>query len=107
VQGNELGATAQGVIRKTDGAFDIKGTIIPAYAANAAIGGIPIVGDILTGGGGEGIFGVTYALGGSMDKPIFQVNPVSAIAPGIFRKLFEYHDGSPNQQTRTRGNSLR
>lgn len=98
VRGNELGATAQGVIRKSDGAIDITGTIIPAYGPNAALGNIPLLGDILTGGGGEGIFGLTYALGGTMNKPVFQANPVSAIAPGIFRKLFEYTDGTPVQQ---------
>jgi hypothetical protein len=98
VRGNELGATAQGVIRKSDGAIDITGTIIPAYGPNAALGNIPVLGDILTGGGGEGIFGLTYALGGTMNKPVFQANPVSAIAPGIFRKLFEYTDGTPVRQ---------
>ncbi len=90
IKGDELGATAEGLIRKADGAIDITGTIIPAYGANAALGKIPLFGDILTGGGGEGIFGITYALGGSIDKPRFQMNPVSAIAPGIFRKLFDY-----------------
>jgi hypothetical protein len=92
VKGPELGATAQGLIRKADGAIDIDGTIIPVYALNAAIGEIPLIGDILTGGKGEGIFGVTYALGGTMAEPRFQVNPVSAIAPGILRKFFEYGD---------------
>ena len=100
VKGPELGATAQGLIRKMDGAIDIDGTIIPAYALNSAIGEVPILGDILTGGKGEGIFGLTYALGGTMSQPRFQVNPVSAIAPGILRKFFEY--GSSNQPTRRR-----
>jgi hypothetical protein len=107
VRGDELGATAEGVIRKTDGAFDITGTIIPAYGPNAALGGIPLLGDILTGGGGEGIFGVTYALGGSMDRPVFQINPVSAIAPGIFRKLFDYNNGSAPSQQRGGDSALR
>jgi len=94
VRGPELGASAQGIIRKSDGAIDITGTIIPAYALNAALGDIPLVGDILTGGRGQGIIGVTFALGGTVDKPSFQMNPVSAVAPGIFRKFFEY--GNPN-----------
>jgi len=101
VKGPELGATAQGLIRKTDGAIDIDGTIIPAYALNAAIGEVPILGDILTGGKGEGIFGLTYAVGGTMARPRFQVNPVSAIAPGILRKFFEY--GTSNGPVRPRG----
>ena len=96
VRGPELGATAEGVIRKSDGAVDVTGTIIPAYALNAALGGIPVVGDILTGGKGQGIIGVTFALGGTVDKPVFQMNPVSAVAPGIFRKFFEYGNTSAN-----------
>ena len=93
VRGPELGASAEGLIRKSDGAVDITGTIIPAYALNAALGDIPLFGDILTGGKGQGIIGVTFALGGTVDKPDFQMNPVSAVAPGIFRKFFEY--GTP------------
>jgi hypothetical protein len=104
VAGPELGATAQGLIRKMDGAIDIDGTIIPVYALNAAIGEVPILGDILTGGKGEGIFGLTYALGGTMSRPRFQVNPVSAIAPGILRKFFEYGSGGPPIKRRERNN---
>jgi hypothetical protein len=90
VKGNDLGASAQGLIRKADGAIDITGTIIPAYGLNSALSEIPLFGDILTGGKGQGVIGLTFALGGTMEKPQFQVNPVSAIAPGILRKLFEY-----------------
>jgi hypothetical protein len=105
VKGPELGATAQGLIRKMDGAIDIDGTIIPAYALNSAIGEVPILGDILTGGKGEGIFGLTYALGGTMSQPRFQVNPVSAIAPGILRKFFEYGGtNGPAPKRRERNN---
>ena len=71
--------------------MDIDGTIIPACALNAVPGEIPIIGDILVG---DGLFGLTYALGGAISNPKFQVNPVSAIAPGIFRRFFEY--GSPD-----------
>ncbi len=95
IRGNDLGATAEGLIRKADGAIDITGTIIPAYGLNSAISGIPLVGDILAGGKGEGIIGITFALGGTMAAPDFQINPVSAIAPGILRKFFEYNGSGP------------
>ena len=62
LKGNELGASAEGLIRKADGAIDITGTIIPAYGINAAVGNIPLFGEILTGGKGQGIFGLTFAL---------------------------------------------
>ena len=29
-------------------------------------------------------------MGGTVDKPDFQMNPVSAVAPGFLRKFFEY-----------------
>jgi len=99
IRGPDLGASAEGLIRKADGAIDITGTIIPAYALNSAIGSVPLFGQILTGGRGQGIFGLTFALGGSMAAPRFQVNPVSAIAPGILRKFFEYGGtGAPPPQ---------
>ncbi|MCA3556539.1 DUF3971 domain-containing protein [Aestuariivirga sp.] len=90
VRGPELGASAAGLIRKSDGAIDIAGTITPAYALNAALGDIPLLGDIITGGKGQGIIGVTFAMAGTVDKPDFQMNPVSAMAPGFLRKFFEY-----------------
>lgn len=103
VRGPELGASAAGLIRKSDGAIDIAGTITPAYALNAALGDIPLLGDIITGGKGQGIIGVTFAMGGTVDKPIFQMNPVSAVAPGFLRKFFEYSSrcepGKPFKQT--------
>ncbi|HUQ36422.1 MAG TPA: DUF3971 domain-containing protein [Aestuariivirga sp.] len=95
LKGNELGATAEGLIRKSDGAIDITGTIIPAYGINAAVGNIPLFGEILTGGKGQGIFGLTFAFGGTMASPKIQFNPLSAIAPGILRKMFEYDGSGP------------
>lgn len=90
LRGPEVGATAEGIVRKSDGAIDITGTYIPAYGLNAAFGKIPLFGNILTGGNREGIIGITYAMGGTIKKPRFQFNPLSAVAPGIFRKLFEF-----------------
>ncbi|MEE4239235.1 MAG: AsmA-like C-terminal domain-containing protein [Anderseniella sp.] len=96
VQGPEIGASAQGIIRKADLAMDIGGTIIPAYALNSAISNVPVIGDVLTGGKGQGVFGLNFALQGSMNQPRFLVNPVSAIAPGIFRNLFNIGGGQTN-----------
>jgi hypothetical protein len=92
IKGPELCATADGLIRKADGAMDITGTIVPACGINALPGKIPVLGWLLSGGDGEGLFGLNYALGGSMNKPSFQVNPVSAILPGFLRRLSDYED---------------
>jgi hypothetical protein len=88
IQGPELGASAQGLIRKQDGALDIGGTVIPAYSINAALGEFPIFGEILTGGKGQGVFGMNFALRGTMADPQLVVNPASVLAPGIFRHIF-------------------
>ncbi len=96
VKSDEIGATANGLIRKRDKAMDIGGTIIPAYGVNAAIGKVPILGDLLTGGHGQGVFGMTYAIRGTMRRPKFIVNPLSAIAPGVLRGLFEVGGGTVN-----------
>ena len=102
LKGNELGASAEGLIRKADGAIDITGTIIPAYGINAAVGNIPLFGEILTGGKGQGIFGLTFALTGSMANPKIHYNPLSAIAPGILRKIFEYDGSGPPLKQKVR-----
>ena len=38
----------------------------------------------------EGLFGVTFAIRGPLDKPDFKINPMSALVPGAFRRMFEY-----------------
>ena len=104
----EIGATINGLIRRSDGAMDIGGVIIPAYALNAALGKIPVLGVLLTGKPGEGVFGMTFALKGTIHKPKFIVNPLSAVAPGIFRQLFHVGgqnvnpDGTPMRRTPVR-----
>jgi hypothetical protein len=104
VKGPDIGASVQGIIRKRDGALDIGGTIIPAYELNSALSGIPLVGDILTGGKGQGVFGVNFALRGTMQQPRFVVNPVSALTPGIFRRIFDMGGNYSEQPPkRTRG----
>ncbi len=81
---------AEGLVRKKDGAIDITGTMVPAQGINGFLDDVPLFGQILTGGKGGGIFGVTFAMGGTISKPRTQVNPLSVFAPGILREMFEY-----------------
>jgi hypothetical protein len=68
---------------------DITGTYIPAYALNNLFSKIPIIG-LALGGPGEGLFGVTFRIAGPIASPEVFFNPLSAVAPGIFRKIFEF-----------------
>lgn len=98
LRGTDMCATADGVIRKQDGALDITGSVIPACALTGAFNNVPLLGDILSGGNNnEGLFGVTYAMGGTLATPKVQVNPISALAPGIFRRLFDFNHSGPKK----------
>lgn len=87
--GASLGVTASGTVNLDTDATDLSGTIVPMYAFNSALGSIPVIGDILTGGEGGGLFAATFSVDGPIEEPTITVNPLAALAPGIFRKLFE------------------
>ncbi|MBG1231903.1 DUF3971 domain-containing protein [Aestuariivirga litoralis] len=97
VRGPSMCATADGVIRKSDNAIDISGTIVPACGLSRAFNNVPLLGDLLSGGNyNEGIFGLTYAMGGTFAAPKIQMNPLSFLAPGIFRRLFDFNPKAQN-----------
>ncbi len=89
VSGPALGATVKGHVDREADTIDLGGTIVPAYTINTFIGNLPIIGDLMTSREGEGIIGITYAVSGDADKPTVTVNPLSALLPGILRRLFE------------------
>jgi hypothetical protein len=63
---------------------------LPAYAINNLFGRIPLLGIALGGGMREGLIGVTFKVDGPIGQPQVYFNPLSAVAPGIFRKIFEF-----------------
>lgn len=85
--GNALGLTLDGTYDIARTGIDLKGTISPAYAINGALGSIPLLGGLLTGGEGQGVFGITFAVTGTTARPNVWVNPLSALAPGFLRKI--------------------
>lgn len=82
-----LRLTFNGTIDKSQDRWDVSGTIVPLSAINSMIGNIPLVGDILAGGKDGAILAATYTVKGKGDSPKVSVNPLSALAPGILRKL--------------------
>jgi len=91
LRGPMLGATVEGNIDYARDQVHVRGTLVPLYGLNNMFGQIPIVG-LFLGGGNEGIFGITYEVGGTTSNPRAVVNPISAIAPGMLRKFFEFRD---------------
>ncbi len=88
--GDTVGGTVRGNILTRAGQYDLAGTYVPLFGLNNIFQQLPILGPIFGGREGEGLIGVTFAVRGPLSAPEILVNPVSILAPGVFRTLFEY-----------------
>ncbi|HYE51645.1 MAG TPA: DUF3971 domain-containing protein, partial [Azospirillaceae bacterium] len=86
--GSAVGLTMEGDIDVTRDRLDLQGTIVPFSLVNRLLGAIPLVGDLLTGGEGQGVFAATYRVQGPLEEPEIGVNPLAVLAPGFLRNLF-------------------
>jgi Protein of unknown function len=93
VKGPTIGATIEGSIDYPGNQVRMSGTFVPMYGLNNIFGQLPIVGLFLGGGSNEGLIGVTYEIVGTPGVPVLRVNPISAMAPGVLRKIFEFNTG--------------
>jgi hypothetical protein len=93
VRGPAVGATVEGAIDYNANQVRMSGTFVPMYGLNNMFGQIPIVGLVLGGGSNEGLIGVTYEVVGTPGSPVLRVNPISAMAPGVLRKIFDFNTG--------------
>jgi len=95
--GTSLGFTSSGIVYTYADVVDVSGTVVPAYAINSALGRIPVLGELFTGGEkGGGVFAVNYAMSGPTGDPKVTINPLSALTPGIFRNVFDiFGDAAP------------
>lgn len=109
-RGTEVGFAFQGAVYDSRTGMDIAGTFMPAYGLNRIFGEIPVLGIILGNGRDRGLIGITFRMTGSLDDPVLTVNPISLIAPGIFRQIFQFRSdgvgpgagGKYNFRTETR-----
>jgi len=86
--GPSIGLTSSGIIDLDRQKIDLDGVIVPAYAINSILGNIPILGNLLQGGPGEGLFSAAYKISGDLPEPKIDVNPWTALAPGFLRDIF-------------------
>ncbi|MGB8399707.1 DUF3971 domain-containing protein [Bradyrhizobium sp.] len=96
VKGPTIGATIEGSIDYVGNAVRMSGTFVPLYGLNNMFGQLPVIGLFLGGGSNEGLIGVTYEVVGTPGQPVLRVNPISAMAPGVLRKIFEFNTGKQN-----------
>ncbi|HCL67151.1 MAG TPA: hypothetical protein DIC56_20425 [Rhizobium sp.] len=90
VRGEQVGATFQGTVRDSRGQIDLTGTFMPAYGLNRLFGELPVIGILLGNGRDGGLLGITFRLTGATEQPKLDINPLSIIAPGVFRQIFEF-----------------
>src|SRR3546814_19362154 len=100
IYGASLGITAKGSIDFDRDAIDLTGVVVPAYSINNFLSKIPLLGTILTGGEGEGLFAVVYTARGAVDHPDVSVNPLSVLTPGFLRNIFTDGAGSGDEPAR-------
>lgn len=90
MRGPSLGLTASGAYNIDRDDLDIDGVVAPSPTLNLSIlGEIPVLGNLIVSRRGEGVFGMTYSINGPAAAPRVGVNPVSALTPGILRRIFE------------------
>jgi hypothetical protein len=78
--GSSMGISMDGVFVPDTGSLQMQGVISPVYLLNS-------IGSVLTREG-EGLFGFNYSITGTTKDPDVFVNPLTALAPGMFRNLF-------------------
>ena len=93
-RGSEIGITLKGTIDTNRNVADLEGLVVPAYTINSILADIPLLGDILVGEKGGGVFAATYSIEGPLDDLDVGVNPLAALTPGFLRNIFNTFDGN-------------
>lgn len=93
--GGAMGINVSGTVDFSKNNLDMSGTLVPAYTLNSILGNIPLLGNLLLGGEGQGIFAANFRMAGDLAEPKISVNPLSALAPGVLRRLFLFGPSDP------------
>ncbi len=102
INGPFEGATLRGKVDFRAQVMDVGGTYVGGTGIMQILASIPVLGTILTGPRGEGVFGITYAIKGPTSNPQVIVNPLALLTPGIFREIFQMTDEDPRVVARDR-----
>jgi len=92
--GVKVGFTFDGLLYDEKDRMDLTGTFMPGMSLSRAIGMIPLVGELLGNGKDSALLGITFRLSGQRKNPVIEINPMSMVTPGIFRKVFEFRSDS-------------
>jgi hypothetical protein len=83
--GPSLGFIIEGRVGK-DNFTSLSGSLAPANTINNIVRGIPIIGKVLTGKKGDGIFGASFKIKGTKELKT-EVNPIRTITPRFVQRF--------------------
>ncbi len=86
--GPSLGFVLEGRVGNNEFA-SLNGSLAPANTINNLIREIPVVGKILTGKKGDGIFGASFKIKGK-DNLKVEVNPIKTLTPRVIQRFLKY-----------------
>jgi hypothetical protein len=95
IKGPLVGASMRGKVDFRAQRLDVGGTYVPLSGINSVLAPIPLIGPLLTGPRGEGIFGITFAIQGRLSSPDIVVNPFALVTPGFLRELMQLTPEDP------------
>ena len=90
VTGGDASAAFDGIVYNQNNRMNVKGTYLPGRGLNRLVSKIPLIGLAFGAGKVNGLLGITFRLSGRYGNPKLEVNPLSIIAPGVFRQLFKF-----------------
>ena len=96
--GAALGLNGSGTVNFPGGLLAIEGTVVPSYTLNTMVDKIPFIGELITGGKGEGLIAAKVSLKGKPGDPDVSVNPLSILTPGFLRGIFDIFDKVPEKE---------
>ena len=79
-----------GDIDRVTKSINMKGEISPIHLINAIIQKVPLLGNIIVGNEGEGLFSIDFKLTGSSEDPDVESNPLTIIKPRILERAGEF-----------------
>ena len=87
---DSIGLVMEGNINRKDKSLNFEGEISPIHLINMLLKKVPIIGDLLIGEEGEGLFAFEFEMKGDSSDPEVTSNPLSIAKPQILERASEY-----------------
>jgi len=87
---DSIGLVMEGSINRKEKTLSLDGEISPIHLVNMLLKKVPIIGDLLVGEEGEGLFAFEFEMRGDTSDPEVSSNPLSIAKPQILERASDY-----------------